>query len=155
GGGLLPPQRLPAGPEHAGDGRRRAGGEAARAAELAAPAAGGGDRDERRGEPPAYRRRGLSPAPGEARQPAEAPGVGRCPVSRGGGLREGGRAGLDESVKRAGNVSARAGGFSSGRPDGSRLQHDLDAAVLLVAELLVHLGRLLQRRLVRDDERRV
>ena len=33
--------------------------------------------------------------------------------------------------------------------------HHLDAAVLLVAECLVHLGSLLERNPVRDDERRV
>src|SRR3954451_24037765 len=37
----------------------------------------------------------------------------------------------------------------------SRVQHDLDAAVLLVAERLVHRRPLLERNLVGDDEGRV
>ena len=37
----------------------------------------------------------------------------------------------------------------------SGLQHDLDAAVLLVAEHLVAVGRVVERQPVRDDERRV
>src|SRR5438128_8264958 len=38
---------------------------------------------------------------------------------------------------------------------GLRLQHDLDAAVLFVAEHLVHLRPLLQAHAVRDDEGRI
>src|SRR3954447_26616699 len=37
----------------------------------------------------------------------------------------------------------------------SRLEHDLDAAVLLVAEHLVHLRSLIEAHRVRDDERGV
>lgn len=46
---------------------------------------------------------------------------------------------------------------SLGRPahSYSRLQHDLDAFVLLVLEHLVVLGRVVERHLVRDDEARV
>src|ERR1044072_7083356 len=38
---------------------------------------------------------------------------------------------------------------------GSRLQDDLDAAVLLVAKSLVQFGALFQRRTMCDDERRI